>query len=79
LPDWRPIGIAAGLHVVIRLPEGMDDHVLSRALAARGVNALPLTGYSTADIFPGLVIGYATLTPDRLRTAVGEFAVAARA
>lgn len=78
LPDWRPIGIAAGLHLVIRLPDGIDDRLLAQALAARGVNAPALSGYSTNDIFPGLVVGYATLTPDRLRAAVAEFRAAAR-
>jgi GntR family transcriptional regulator / MocR family aminotransferase len=73
LPDWKLIGIAAGLHVVIQLPDGIDDRLLSQALAARGVNAPALADYSTQTIFPGLVIGYATLTPDRLRAAVNEF------
>jgi GntR family transcriptional regulator / MocR family aminotransferase len=76
LPDWRPIGIAAGLHLVIRLPDGIDDRLLAQALAARGVNAPALSGYATNDLFPGLVVGYATLTPDRLRAAVTEFVAA---
>lgn len=74
LPAWRPIGIAAGLHVVIRLPDGVDDRLLAQALAARGVNAPALADHATHETFPGLVIGYATLTPDRLRAAVTEFA-----
>ncbi|MCE7008582.1 PLP-dependent aminotransferase family protein [Kibdelosporangium philippinense] len=74
LPDWRPIGIAAGLHLVIRVPDGIDDRLLSQALAARGVNAPALADYSTQPVFPGLVVGYATLTPDRLRAAVQELA-----
>jgi GntR family transcriptional regulator/MocR family aminotransferase len=76
LPEWRPIGIAAGLHLVIRLPDGIDDRLLAQALAARGVNAPALADYSTHTFFPGLVVGYATLTPDRLRAAVTEFAAA---
>jgi GntR family transcriptional regulator/MocR family aminotransferase len=76
LPDWKLIGIAAGLHVVIRLPDGIDDRLLSQALAARGVNAPALADYSANNAFPGLVVGYATLTPDRLRAAVTEFAAA---
>ncbi len=79
LPDWKPIGIAAGLHVVVRLPHGIDDRPLVQALAARGVNVAALTGYATKGTFPGLVVGYATLTPDRLRAAVTEFEAAARA
>lgn len=78
LPGWRPIGIAAGLHLVIRLPDSIDDRALSRALAARAVNAPALAEYATHPVFPGLVVGYATLTPDRLRAAVDEFAAAAK-
>ncbi|ALG06599.1 PLP-dependent aminotransferase family protein [Kibdelosporangium phytohabitans] len=78
LPDWRPIGIAAGLHLVVRLPDGVDDRLLAQALAARGVNARALADYSAQPTFPGLVVGYATLTPDRLRAAVDEFAEAVR-
>nr|WP_042190098.1 PLP-dependent aminotransferase family protein [Kibdelosporangium sp. MJ126-NF4]CEL19090.1 Transcriptional regulator, GntR family domain / Aspartate aminotransferase [Kibdelosporangium sp. MJ126-NF4]CTQ95108.1 Transcriptional regulator, GntR family domain / Aspartate aminotransferase (EC 2.6.1.1) [Kibdelosporangium sp. MJ126-NF4] len=77
LPGWQTIGIAAGLHLVIRLPDGVDDRLLSQALAARGVNAPALADYSTQPTFPGLVVGYATLTPDRLRAAVDEFVAAA--
>jgi GntR family transcriptional regulator/MocR family aminotransferase len=75
LPDWTPVGVAAGLHVVLRLPSGTDDARLSRDLAERGVNALALSGYShpgTTPPYPGLVLGYALLGPDRLRAAVAE-------
>jgi GntR family transcriptional regulator/MocR family aminotransferase len=79
LPEWRPIGIAAGLHVVVRLPDGIDDRLLAQALAARGVNVAALADYATNGTFPGLVVGYATLTPDRLRAAVTEFEATVRA
>ncbi len=72
LPDWTPIGVAAGLHVVVRLPAGTDDLALQERLAKRGVNAPALAGYSRTRTFPGLVLGYAALTPDRLRQAVHE-------
>ncbi|AHH94259.1 PLP-dependent aminotransferase family protein [Kutzneria albida] len=73
LPGWRPVGVAAGLHLVLRLPDGADDLALQRSLAANGVNALALSNYvpdGAAPPFPGLVVGYAWLTPDRLRSAV---------
>jgi GntR family transcriptional regulator/MocR family aminotransferase len=74
-PDWRPVGVAAGLHVVVRLPDDTDDQATSTALAEHGINALPLSGYvhrgATAP-YPGLVLGYALLGPDRLRAAVAE-------
>jgi GntR family transcriptional regulator/MocR family aminotransferase len=81
LPEWSPVGVAAGLHVVLRLPENTDDVALSRRLADRGVNAMALSIYvheSTRAPYPGLVLGYALLSPDRLRAAVAEIATAAR-
>ncbi|MEU4800714.1 PLP-dependent aminotransferase family protein [Actinosynnema sp. NPDC023587] len=76
LPDWTPIGVAAGLHVVVRLPDGVDDLAVQERLARRGVNAPALAGYYHRPAFPGLVLGYAALTPDRLRQAVHELAQA---
>jgi GntR family transcriptional regulator/MocR family aminotransferase len=80
LPSWRPVGVAAGLHVVVRLPPDADDTAVSQALATCGINALPLSGYhhpATTPAYPGLVLGYALLSQDRLRAAVAEIADAA--
>ncbi|WP_020670442.1 PLP-dependent aminotransferase family protein [Amycolatopsis nigrescens] len=77
LPDWRPVGIAAGLHVVVRLPEGTDDAALQRTLARHGINAPALSGYAHSAAgrpFPGLVLGYGATPPDRLRAAVTTIA-----
>jgi GntR family transcriptional regulator/MocR family aminotransferase len=77
LPTWQPVGIAAGLHVVVRLPPGTNDATVSQLLAERGINALALSGYhhpNTTPAYPGLVLGYALLSPDRLRAAVAEMA-----
>jgi GntR family transcriptional regulator/MocR family aminotransferase len=77
LPDWRPIGVAAGLHVVLRLPGGTDDQALQTLLAAERINAPALSSYShpgTSPPYPGLVLGYALLSPDLLRSAVAEIA-----
>jgi GntR family transcriptional regulator/MocR family aminotransferase len=77
-PAWRPIGIAAGLHVVVRLPEGTDDIALSEELATHGINAAALSGYARSPgggPFPGLVLGYAAHSPDRLRAAVAAMRV----
>jgi GntR family transcriptional regulator/MocR family aminotransferase len=76
LPEWEPIGVAAGLHVVVRLPAGTDDVALEERLARRGVNAPALARYARTPTFPGLVLGYAALTPDRLREAVRELRAA---
>ncbi|WP_020384759.1 PLP-dependent aminotransferase family protein [Kribbella catacumbae] len=70
LPDWRPIGIAGGLHLVVQLPSGLDDRAVVERLVAQHIHLSPLSRYAnTIDLPPGLVIGYATLTPARLRSA----------
>ncbi|PPK70245.1 PLP-dependent aminotransferase family protein [Actinokineospora auranticolor] len=75
LPTWRPHGVAAGLHLVLRLPDGTDDAALQEALSRRGINAPALSGYAlSTSPFPGLVVGYAALSVDRLRAAVAEIA-----
>ena len=77
LPAWQPVGVAAGLHVVVRLPAGTNDTAVSQTLATCGINALALSGYHHSDTtpaYPGLVLGYALLSPDRLRAAVAELA-----
>ncbi|MBC6451124.1 MocR-like pyridoxine biosynthesis transcription factor PdxR [Actinokineospora xionganensis] len=76
LPGWRPHGVAAGLHLVLRLPDGTDDTALQGKLADIGINAPALSGYlvEREAPFPGLVVGYAATTPDRLRAAVSEMA-----
>jgi GntR family transcriptional regulator/MocR family aminotransferase len=64
------------LHVVLRLPDEMDDTAVSQRLAAAGIHAPALSGYSKLGTHPGLVLGYAATTPDRLRDAVREIALA---
>jgi GntR family transcriptional regulator / MocR family aminotransferase len=71
-PTWEPVGVAAGLHVVVRLPLGTDDLAVQQRAAHRGVNVMALAHYSQTPMWPGLVLGYASLSPDRLREAVRE-------
>jgi GntR family transcriptional regulator/MocR family aminotransferase len=77
LPSWQPIGVAAGLHVVLRLPGSLDDSVVSQRLAEHGIHVPALSEYSRLGTYPGLVIGYAATTPDRLRDVVREIAAIA--
>ena len=62
LPDLRPVGASAGLHVVAWLPPGVDEaSVVERALAL-GVNVAGITPYRRLrGIGPGgLLFGYGT-------------------
>ncbi|RZS44411.1 GntR family transcriptional regulator [Herbihabitans rhizosphaerae] len=78
LPSWHPVGVAAGLHVVLRMPDDVDETVVRQRIADRGVNVGALSDFSAggAPPYPGIVVGYAANPPDRLRAAVTEIAAA---
>ena len=62
LPELEVVGVDAGLHAVLRLPDGADDLAVSDRALALGVErraARPPT--PTDDHRAGLVIGYARL------------------
>lgn len=74
LPGARVTGIAAGLHIIVRLPEryGPQAPFLER-VAARGVAVRPLSDYTTGDRpgeGMGLVLGYAHLSQKRITEGV---------
>ncbi|MCX4986879.1 PLP-dependent aminotransferase family protein [Streptomyces sp. NBC_00572] len=81
LPGTGVSGIAAGLHVIARVPAryGPPERFLARAAEA-GVALRPLEDYGTARPGDGdvrLVIGYAHLTPSAVTTGVRLVAEAA--
>ena len=45
LPDHRLSGVDAGLHLVVLLPDDVDDHEVAMSLLARGVLVNPLSAY----------------------------------
>ncbi|MZD05068.1 aminotransferase class I/II-fold pyridoxal phosphate-dependent enzyme [Streptomyces sp. SID5785] len=80
LPGTRVSGIAAGLHAIATLPEchGPEDRLLARCAAA-GVTVRPLGAYGSAGGGGvSLVLGYAHLSPARIREGVRLLADAAR-
>jgi GntR family transcriptional regulator/MocR family aminotransferase len=65
------IGASAGLDLTVRLSSGVDDRVVSAALAARSVEAQPLSLQAlSARKLSGLVLGFAPFSPRRLENAV---------
>lgn len=79
LPGVQVRGVAAGLHVLITLPDnGIDDVDLVEDLRAVGVVVQPLSLHRQLPGPPGLVIGYAAHPPDRLAEAAGIVAHALR-
>jgi GntR family transcriptional regulator/MocR family aminotransferase len=83
LPHAHVHGVAAGLHLLVGFPDRGDGRtvddaaVADRALAA-GVAVQPLSYHRLRPGPPGLVIGYAAATPDRLREGVRRIAEAVR-
>jgi GntR family transcriptional regulator/MocR family aminotransferase len=70
LPDASVKGVAAGLHLLVTLPDGsIDDVALAAELQKAGVLVHPLSWHRMLPGSPGLVVGYAAHTPDRLREA----------
>jgi GntR family transcriptional regulator / MocR family aminotransferase len=78
LPGARVQGVAAGLHLVVGLPDGADDGAVAARARAAGVDVQPLSYHRLRPGPPGLVIGYAAVTPDRLREGVRLLAGALR-
>jgi GntR family transcriptional regulator/MocR family aminotransferase len=70
LPGAHVHGVAAGLHLLVGLPDGVDDADVAERAFAAGVAVQPLSYHRLRPGSPGLVIGYAAATPDRLREGV---------
>jgi GntR family transcriptional regulator/MocR family aminotransferase len=70
LPRARVQGVAAGLHLLVTLPEPVDDHELAATARGQGVAVHALSWHRTRPGPPGLVIGYAAATPDRLHEGI---------
>jgi GntR family transcriptional regulator/MocR family aminotransferase len=80
LPGLLEIAEAeTGLHLVAWLPRGLDDRQVSDAAARQGVEALALSSfYVGACPRPGLVLGYASVPPREIGTAMRRLADAVR-
>jgi GntR family transcriptional regulator / MocR family aminotransferase len=74
LPGARVHGVAAGLHLLVGLPDGVDDDAVAERALAAGVAVQPLSYHRLRPGPPGLVVGYAATTPDRLREGVWRLA-----
>jgi GntR family transcriptional regulator/MocR family aminotransferase len=60
LPDMRPIGASAGLHVLAMLPRGIDEAAVIESAGASGVKVTGLrhTYHDPARAPGGLILGY---------------------
>ena len=79
LPDLRIEGVAAGLHLLVRLPADVDDIRVVEAAATRGVRVEAVSSHCIASVRNGgLVLGYGRLHESAISAAVGELARAIR-
>jgi GntR family transcriptional regulator/MocR family aminotransferase len=71
LPRLRPTGIAAGLHLVAWLPDGVDEAEAVRAAAEHRVAIAGLAPYRVAPApRGGLIFGYSDLEESAIRRGV---------
>ncbi len=79
LPHARVAGVAAGLHLLITLPDlpgDTDDTDLADKVRGAGVLVHPLSWHRHRPGTPGLVLGYAAHSPGRLHEAIHRIATA---
>lgn len=74
MPSAKVSGVAAGLHLLVTLPENVDDVALADDLRGAGVLVHPVSWHRRLPGPPGLVLGYASHPPDRLREAATTIA-----
>jgi GntR family transcriptional regulator / MocR family aminotransferase len=75
LPEVQVTGVAAGLHLLVTLPnDRIDDLALAAELRTLGVLVQPLSWHRQRPGPPGLVLGYAAHTPDQLHNAAAAIA-----
>jgi GntR family transcriptional regulator/MocR family aminotransferase len=80
LPDLRPVGASAGLHVFAWLPPGVDEASVVRRAAAAGVGIYGLSqyGYASIDGPGGIIFGYGAVTEREIVEGVRLVAEALR-
>jgi GntR family transcriptional regulator / MocR family aminotransferase len=80
LPDCPISGLAAGLHLTLGLPGGVDPAEVVARARQRGVNVVDAAAYRIGDDSgrPALVLGYGNLADSAVDDAVAQLAAAVR-
>ena len=72
-PRWEPVGAAAGLHLVARLPAGLSEHQVARQAAMQSVRVYPMGAYTfEARPAAALVFGYGGLTNPEIAAGISR-------
>ncbi len=60
--EWlHPLDSAAGLHLILNFPPGLDDVAVARRAREKGVLARPLSRYYSSNPARGLLLGFASV------------------
>ena len=80
LPDAEVLGIAAGLHVTVALPDGDDEAAMREEAARRRIALETMRDFRPAqdDGTVTLMLGYAAVPEPTIRAGVRELAAAIR-
>jgi GntR family transcriptional regulator/MocR family aminotransferase len=81
LPEAAVSGVAAGLHVTVRLADGDDERAIREQAMLRRIEVEPMSDFRphAVDRPPALVLGYAQMPEPAIRAGVRELAEAVRA
>jgi GntR family transcriptional regulator/MocR family aminotransferase len=75
LPDLRPCGTAAGLHLLAWLPVGVDEEAFAVRAAERGVGVYTLAPYRLdGPVDAGLIFGYSGLSEAAIESGIRRLA-----
>ena len=76
LPEIRPNGAAAGLHLLLRLPAGLDPDATATAAVQHGIQLEEAAGnyFDAATAPPALLIGYGPLRESALAAGIKALA-----
>ena len=76
IPGCVPSGIAAGLHLVARLPEGTDERAVLERARARDLALYGLSEHALTRQPPALLLGNGRIAEPAIEAGVRELAAA---
>jgi len=78
LPAVRPRGAAAGLHLLVDLPAGVDEAALVASAESHGVGLDGLAPHSAGPHPPAVILGYGRIAEPAIEPGVRALAAALR-
>ncbi len=74
LPSLAVEGIAAGVHVLLRLPKDADDRAAAQRAERAGIRVAALSEFAQASTGRGLVLGFGRLVEEDVEPAIAALA-----